>query len=220
MFAAAWYAREYDVPGLPLRPGDIVLDIGANQGFFTCLAAQQGAHVYAFEPNPDSFERLLLNVRENGFSDRVVARPWAIASKEGPATLLISNELAGGMSTIVPEFARNASITIAASATVPVYTLPGVLDQFHISRVRLCKIDAEGSELGILRTLNPAMLSLIDIFVAEIHPEAYPPEELIDLIRIWGTHQIIFPEDRPFSANIVRAVSSRLRRGRDFSDID
>src|SRR4029077_12749721 len=39
MFGDTWYARVYDVPGVPIRSGDVVLDIGANQGFFTCYAA-------------------------------------------------------------------------------------------------------------------------------------------------------------------------------------
>jgi hypothetical protein len=33
MFGEVWFDRDYDVPGLTLRPGDTVLDIGGNQGF-------------------------------------------------------------------------------------------------------------------------------------------------------------------------------------------
>ena len=39
MFGEVWFDRDYDVPGLVLRPGDVVLDIGGNQGFFACYAA-------------------------------------------------------------------------------------------------------------------------------------------------------------------------------------
>ena len=41
MFGETWYRRDYDVAACPIRQGDIVVDVGANQGFFTCYAAQR-----------------------------------------------------------------------------------------------------------------------------------------------------------------------------------
>src|ERR1035438_5642821 len=46
MFGETWYNHDYDVPGCALRPHDSVIDIGANQGFFSCYAASKGARVY------------------------------------------------------------------------------------------------------------------------------------------------------------------------------
>src|ERR1700693_118071 len=37
MLGEVWFDRDYDVPGLILRPGDIVLDIGGNQGVLCLL---------------------------------------------------------------------------------------------------------------------------------------------------------------------------------------
>jgi FkbM family methyltransferase len=210
MFSGTWYSHDYDVPHVPIRPGDIVLDIGANQGFFSCYAAHRGARVYAFEPNPESFERLLSNVETNGLTDGVTARPWAIDDKDGRATLLVSNELGGGMSTINPGFARNARISVRKTIEVPSYTIPQVFDFFSLSHVRLCKIDAEGSEIKILSTLQARHLAAIDSFVAEIHPEAYPPQDLAKVILDWGTHQLGFTDERKFSASIMRAISNRI----------
>ncbi len=48
IFSGAWYSHVYDVPYVPIRAGDTVLDVAANQGFFTCYAAKLGAKVYAF----------------------------------------------------------------------------------------------------------------------------------------------------------------------------
>src|SRR5581483_5730023 len=45
-----------------VRPGDVVIDVGANYGWFTTLFAQAvgpTGHVYAFEPVPATYERLL-----------------------------------------------------------------------------------------------------------------------------------------------------------------
>jgi len=53
----------YFQEGVSILPGDIVLDVGANIGVFTLLAAQQGAQVYAYEPISLTFAALQQNVR-------------------------------------------------------------------------------------------------------------------------------------------------------------
>ncbi|HEV2385731.1 MAG TPA: FkbM family methyltransferase [Candidatus Acidoferrales bacterium] len=202
--------QAYDVPRVPIREGDAVLDIGANQGFFTCYAAHRGARVYAFEPNPESYETLLSNVERNGFVDRVEAKPWAITDKQGIGELIVSNELGGGMSTINPEFARNARITARKALEVPLDTLAHVLDVLALPRLRLCKVDAEGSEIEVLRTLRPRHLAAVDSFALEIHPEAYSLQDLMALVLEWGTHQIGFKDESRFSPVIVRLISNRV----------
>ncbi len=209
MFAGVWYTRDYEVPYIPIRSGDVVLDIGANQGFFTCYAAHCGARVYAFEPDPDSFERLLSNVGLNGFSNRVVAKPWAISDRAGFSELMVSSELGGGMSTIVRDLPGNVGMHTSRTVTVPCHTLPEVLDLFSLSRVRLCKMDAEGSELGILGSLAQKHFTLIDSFSIEFHQEAYPVQNLLSVLASWGTHQISFNERTEFAASIVRLTSTQ-----------
>jgi len=210
MFASTWYSHDYDVPRVPIGPGDVVFDIGAHQGFFSCYAAQRDARVFAFEPNPESFARLLENVEANGLSDRVVAKPWAIGAQDGTAELLVSEELGGGMTTLLPTFAENAHVSIRERLAVPCHTLPQVLDMAAPARVRLCKIDAEGSELDILRPLEPRHLAIVDSFVIEPHPEAYPLPALLDLIATWGTHQAALREPSEFSVMILRVVANRI----------
>ncbi len=210
MFGGTWYSHEYDVPHVPIREGDTVLDIGANQGFFTCYAAHQGARVYAFEPNPECYERLVSNLELNGLTNRVVARPWAISDKNGQAELFVSNELGGGMSTINPEFAQNYHVSIRRKVEVPTYALPQVLESFSLSHVRFCKMDAEGSELAILRTLEASQLAMIDSFALEIHTGASSLQDLAEVILGWGTHQIGFNDERQYSAPIMRLIANRV----------
>ena len=45
----------YFQEGVSIIPGEIVLDVGANIGVFTLLAAKHGAQVYAYEPVPPTF---------------------------------------------------------------------------------------------------------------------------------------------------------------------
>jgi FkbM family methyltransferase len=189
MFGETWYARDYDVPGCPIRSGDLVLDIGAHQGFFSCYAASQGAVVQAFEPFPGSFARLVANIERNRFESLVQASPCAVSNRSGSATMRAFEDLGGGSNTIVDSHVTH----LQASTTVTVTTrdINAVIDSAIAptgSRIRLCKMDCEGSELDIVNAIaNP---SRIEAFAIEFHPHAYRLIDLVNAMRAWGTHQI------------------------------
>ena len=208
IFATTWYSRDYDVPGLAIRPNDVVIDIGANQGFFACYAAHKGAKVYAFEPEPENYSRLLYNVKQNALEDRIVARPWAIADHAGAADLKVSRDCGGSTSTIVSRFAENARLSVRDVIAVPCYTLSQALKLLSVDEVRLCKIDAEGAELQILSQLEVSLRMRIDAFVLEYHVGAYAMADLVSLLLSWQTHQVSLMDDKPYTGNVLRVVSN------------
>jgi len=65
-----------------LRPGMTLVDVGANVGYFTLLAASLGASVVACEPTPAVVKRLQENIALGGF-DRVTVVNAAVADKRG-----------------------------------------------------------------------------------------------------------------------------------------
>jgi FkbM family methyltransferase len=209
MFGETWYSHVYDVPGLPIRPDDIVLDIGANQGFFTCYAASKGAIVYAFEPVPALYERLLRNVAKNGLAQQVTAIPCAVSDYTGTAEMMVSESYGGGQSTINQEFAKQFDLLNGQHITVECVTLPQILAEFNIPSVRLCKIDIEGAELRLLSTLKPQHLDLIQGFAMEYHPGAYDLRSLIQLLLGWGTHQVSLMEERPYNGDVLHLISTK-----------
>lgn len=94
-----------------LTPDDLFLDVGANIGSYTVLAAGAvGAKVIAVEPIPDTCERLRRNVAVNRLEDRVVLVNKGLASREGElrftATLDCVNHVAvdgeSGQCVVVP----------------------------------------------------------------------------------------------------------------------
>lgn len=208
MFGETWYNKDYDIPHFQIRHDDIVVDIGANQGFFACYAASKGAKVFAFEPFEDSFQTMIENLELNHFSDRVVVRPWAISSENGFVELIYTNWLGGGMNTINTDFVKNTELNTLGSVKVNCFTLPHIMEEFNIPQIRLCKLDCEGAELDILKQLDQNHLSRIDAFVLEYHP-AYPLEQLLKLVLSWGTHQVSFAEDNEHcSRSILRLVAN------------
>jgi FkbM family methyltransferase len=194
-FAEVWHRRDYDVPRMQIRPNDVVIDIGANQGVFTCYAAYHGAQVYAFEPFPQSFETLQENVRSNGFEKNVTARPWAIGGKNGTANLTYTDTYGGVMNSINLTFCQNKKLDMQKQIAVPCYTLSQTIEDLKIGTIRLCKIDCEGSELDILKQVTKKELGKIDSLTIEYHPDAYDLQELVGLMLSWGTHQISFADE-------------------------
>jgi FkbM family methyltransferase len=203
MFAETWYDRDYDVPGCPIRPNDVVIDIGANQGFFACYAAHKGARVHAFEPAPDSCARLRENLQRNHLSQRVAVSQFGVFDSNATATLLCSDFLGGGANTIVRRHAEALGKNFYAQGEVQTVAINAILDEIP-GQIRLCKIDCEGAEYEIIQSIaNP---SRIDSFAIEFHPKVYPLPELVKHMLGWGTHQISFSR----TAYILYAVREKV----------
>ncbi len=199
MFGETWYSGDYDVPTCPIREGDVVVDIGAHQGFFTCYAASRGAEVYAFEPYPPSFLRLRENVDRNGFSDRVRAFQEAVSNHTSLMRMRCFNYLGGGSNTIVSSHVPH--LQAEHSVNVPTVDIATALERVP-GRIRLCKLDCEGAELDIIRAITAP--ERIDSFALEYHPYAYHLPDLVMTLTSWGTHQVSFSH----TANVLYAVSN------------
>jgi phthiocerol/phenolphthiocerol synthesis type-I polyketide synthase E len=76
-----WDDKLYFQEGISILPGDIVFDVGANIGVFTLCAAKQGAHIYAYEPIPPTFELLQHNIHLHGFDNLAHARNIGLSDR-------------------------------------------------------------------------------------------------------------------------------------------
>jgi len=133
-----------------LQSGMAVFDVGANIGLFTLVAASRvGAEgrVFAFEPTPLAFRRLLENVRLNGFTN-ITSLHSAVSDVVGIASFFVNP---------APEDSEGNSLFASAVApdsseiTVPVATLDDVVRQMRFPGVDVLKIDVEGNEVRVLR---------------------------------------------------------------------
>jgi len=123
-----------------IRPGDLVLDIGANIGYFTLLAARLAGNsgkVLAFEPDPTNFGLLSRNVADNGYKN-VSPRQEAVADKAGTLRLYLSASNRGDHRLFDPGDSRE-SIEVRTVALDQ--ALKG-LDR----KVRFIKMDVQGAE--------------------------------------------------------------------------
>jgi FkbM family methyltransferase len=129
-----------------LRPGMVFVDVGAHVGYFTVLAAvlvgPDGA-VYAFEPDPECFERLVLSTKTYGW-----VRParCAVGDEAGETAFFRTPRAEEtGWGTIFPTGEPRRELR------VPMITLDGSLAELGARRVDFIKIDVEGAEARVLQ---------------------------------------------------------------------
>jgi FkbM family methyltransferase len=139
-----------------LRNHDLFVDVGANIGSYTILAAAAiGARCVAFEPILETYYHLVRNVNLNGISAIVTCENIGIASERGELSF------SAGLDTV--NHVISATDQGLASASVPVKTLDEALAG---SDATIIKIDVEGFETrvvdGAKETLSsPSLLAVI-----------------------------------------------------------
>ncbi len=127
--------------------GAVFIDIGANIGGYSLFVARHapGCTVLAVEPQPEVFDRLTANIRNNP-GGRVKAVACAVADRDGEATMFLDHRNRGesGLKIVRPDHSGGETIT------VPVSTLRSLLEREDISRIDALKVDVEGAEDLIL----------------------------------------------------------------------
>lgn len=127
-----------------LRPGDIALDVGAHIGYFAILfrlGVGAGGTVFAFEPMPGTYRRLLRNVMLNRFTN-VLPLPLALADRSGTAMFYLHPENEGESSLIGAHGGESCQVQVSC--------LDDLFRDGMAQRPRLMKMDAEGVEASIL----------------------------------------------------------------------
>lgn len=171
-----WNPEEYEAFRAVTRPGDIVIDAGANTGAYTVLFAQwvgTAGRVYAFEPVPAIADVLRRQLRLNGVADRVTVVPAALASGTGTVSL-VAPGLVGLNRPAYPGESGHGSIRVSATS----------LDEFcvvHRVRPSVVKIDVEGAELDVLKGSRATIAGnpSVHLFV-EWHPSLWAHAGITD----------------------------------------
>lgn len=149
-----------------LRDSTSVIDVGANFGYYTLLAASRlkgTGIVHALEPEPENFRRLNANVALNGFS---AVRAWALAAAAEPGTLRILSD------SINREKAATVPLSHASGKRVGVTSLDRLRAETGAHMIDLVKMDIEGGEVGAVRGMEKGLRShSYKRILLEFHPE-------------------------------------------------
>ena len=140
---------ERGILALAIGPDFIFIDIGANIGGYSLfVAAQAGgrARILAIEPQPEIFERLVYNIRQNDFAS-IKALDCAVSDMDGEITLFLPEHNRGETSMrIVNSDVNGKQMRVMAR------TLQGLIEDEGYNHVDAIKLDVEGAEDLILET--------------------------------------------------------------------
>lgn len=153
-----------------LQAGDVFVDVGANIGYFTIIAAslvgEQG-QVYAFEPDPENYRVLQKNCAHNLSQPNVHAVRGGLSSRDCAAQLYLSEDNLGDHQVYSNGGVREQlDITLYQGADY----LRRRREHDHCETIDLIKVDTQGSEYDVMLGLMPLLQEM-----------SVPPTILIEL---------------------------------------
>ncbi len=150
MFGGWWESNYATAFCNLLKPGDVVLDIGANHGFYSLIAAPRilpGGHVYAFEPSKSFYDLIRASVSVNGLGDTVSVVNLALGDSEADVTLEFDRHWSGDGHLQMGQTRSAISDfqTELVRETVKCVSLDNYLGA-KLAKVDVIKMDIEGAE--------------------------------------------------------------------------
>jgi len=205
-----------------LEPGDCVIDIGANIGYFSmCAASRVGPEgkVYAFEPYSENVKMIYLSKRLNDF-EQVEIIPMAASDRSGMC--LFDNS---GSNGFIRELGGSASRVINST---PVYMTQ--VDSMVPSgqSVKLIKIDVEGAEYMAIKGATDVIRQQRPTVVSEFSPEALKAtsqvsaEQYLELFLAYPDYRFyVFQNEHlvPCGRDVQRVIDHYQQQGVDHIDI-
>lgn len=168
--------KDYETEKSFIREGDIVVDIGANLGFFTVYAALKGAsEIYSFEPDIKNFECLKSNAPANAklFNNGIMA-------EAGEHDFFVDIH-PGGHS-----FFNMGDTRTGEKRTIQCLSIPRLFEEKLLSRIDFLKIDTEGAEFEIFEYLPGRYFQKIRNIAMETHEFMFPRSRFVALMKRLG----------------------------------
>lgn len=154
-----------------LKPGLIFVDVGANVGLFTLMAANhvETGEVHAFEPYRGHLERLRRNLRLNGF-DNVIVNAVGLSNLDATEELFIPDTAgvsgnSGAASIYHPTDTTKEHVT----EKVQIMKFDDYVAQQGLHNIDIVKLDVEGAELDVLEGSVGSIDKYQPSFVMEVN---------------------------------------------------
>lgn len=175
-----------------VKAGDFSIDIGANEGDTTvplALAVGKNGLVLGLEPNPHAYKVLEANAALNPDKTRIIPLNFAATSTDGEFTFG-SGDASFGNGGIVG-FTHNRARNVRFTFKVQGRNLQDYLFRHHtndLNRLSLIKVDAEGYDKEILKTIPRITAEIRPYLITELFGPATATEklELYDLLSGFG----------------------------------
>ena len=172
-----------------LKSSSLVVDVGANIGWYTFLAAKNARRVVAFEPELQNLS-FLRKSRKRNSADNVEILNYALSDRVGPVALSVSTK--PGHHSIVRD--------VGAQVLVQSTTLD---EAFSTETIDLLKIDVEGAEPLVIKGASRLISEgRIKVIIMEWNPEVWSSTRLLEGFEMLTTDGRVLGEPPPRKCNL------------------
>lgn len=184
MLQGAFETNEVNIIKEHLKTADVFVDVGANIGYYACLARFLSKYVVAFEPQHQNLECLYENLNNNSWADTEVF-PIGLSNSPGLLTLYGAS---GPSASLIKGWAGYSKMF---KKVIPVNTLDNILYNRFEGKKLFIKIDVEGAEYDVLRgaerilTMSPHPTWFIEVCLSEYHPGGLNPNYVATFDLFW-----------------------------------
>lgn len=170
-----------------VKKNSVVIDIGANIGYYTLIAARsvgENGKVFSFEPNPVNFSILRKNIALNGYKN-VEAVPMAVSNFTGKTKLYLSEDNSGDHRIYDSHDGRQY-------LEIKTIALDDYFEDSSLS-INLVKIDAQGCEYAIFQGAANLFKKndvkvIVEFWPVGLKMFGTEPEEFLNLLSEYGFH--------------------------------
>ncbi|KKQ39671.1 MAG: SAM-dependent methyltransferase [Candidatus Magasanikbacteria bacterium GW2011_GWA2_37_8] len=180
--------REYRLAEETIKSAkDPIIDVGAHAGFFSLYASAFNSNVkiFALEPEPKNFDILEKHLKNNKIKN-VLPLAVALSSKSGKQKLHLSKDSHNHY--------LSSGEAVEETIMVPTQDLTNFCEKNKIKNISLLKLDIEGGEYDIFRSLSTENYDIIKSVVMEYHNyDKNNHTEIVQLLREHGFTVQTFP---------------------------
>lgn len=188
------------------------LDVGANQGLFSLIAARNPAckAIIALEPVPDTHARLMRNLALNGVFDRAQALNFGLSDRHGTRLIATCNAHSG-VATL--EDHLSSRLPSATGIAVELRTMNGLAPFLPRDLPLFVKIDVEGHEATVIAQLLGAPLASRVIGIFYEHDSQWSDEVAIADVLARGGFAVMrrYGRGRHFDALALPSPMAAIR---------
>jgi FkbM family methyltransferase len=216
------YEKEYcDLLPQFLKEGDLVLDVGANIGYFSLKFSKyigENGYVIAFEPNPETFSILQKNTKNR---KNVECLNLGLSEENDSLNLFVANNninTASFLSEYPAEHLLEHEKSVADIKKYKVDLVNGTsfLHKRKINSINFLKIDVEGWEINVLKGLDavikssPGLVIFIELNMLSQEMSGYKPDDLFKYIIGLG-FQIFYLNDNLVLDQLTESNFTKLK---------